>query len=224
MSTLLARLIAAGTPADLVAEVALELARAQAAQEAIERRRANDRERSTRRHVKSRDNTGDNVTQRDKPSLSRPPNENNSNPPTHTHPEITTPRARMGHRLPADWQPQPLTGDLGKAVAAWPAGAIERELARFRDWAASATGPNATKSDWQAAWRNWLRRAEDEGRYRNVRPLRPADDLASLRGSRPNAALDMVLQAERELEAEAECENPRADWPPRAALLPGQFG
>jgi 5-methylcytosine-specific restriction endonuclease McrA len=102
------------------------------------------------------------------PSLSLPPNENNSNPPTHTHPN-TTPRertpARKGTRLPADWQPEPMTGDTGAVVAVWPPGAIDRELARFRDWAASATGSNSIKSDWQAAWRNWVRRANDEGRY-----------------------------------------------------------
>jgi len=60
---------------------------------------------------------------------------------------------------------------IGEAVKSWPDGAVDRELGRFRDWAASATGPNAVKSDWQAAWRNWLRKAEDEGRY--ARPLSP---------------------------------------------------
>jgi hypothetical protein len=68
VSDLLARLIAAGTPADLVAEVARELARAEVAQEAIQQRRAKDNARQARRrgmlveetedHVMSRDNTG----------------------------------------------------------------------------------------------------------------------------------------------------------------------
>lgn len=44
-ATLLAKLIEAGTPAELVGEVAMELARAQAAQEQTERRKAKDRER-----------------------------------------------------------------------------------------------------------------------------------------------------------------------------------
>jgi len=103
------------------------------------------------------------------PSLSRPPLSSpqtpQQTPPTHTHPD-TKPRARKGHRLPDDWEPAPLTGEIAQVVAGWPPGAIERELARFRDWAASATGPNATKSDWQAAWRNWLRKADDDGRHR----------------------------------------------------------
>jgi len=44
-AALLAKLIEAGTPVDLVGEVAMELARAQALQEVVEQRRAKDRER-----------------------------------------------------------------------------------------------------------------------------------------------------------------------------------
>ncbi|NBW44256.1 MAG: hypothetical protein EBR45_01610 [Betaproteobacteria bacterium] len=86
--------------------------------------------------------------------------------------------------MPVDWQPQPLAADLTAEVAAWPDGAIQRELARFRDWAASATGPNAIKSDWQAAWRNWVRKAQDEGRY--GKPIR-ATGSADHRSSRAKA-------------------------------------
>lgn len=98
------------------------------------------------------------------PPLSRPPNDIYSNPPTHTPPETKT-RARKGTRLPVDWTPAPLPSDLASVVCQWPASAVPRELGRFRDWAASATGSNAIKSDWNAAWRNWLRKCEDEGRY-----------------------------------------------------------
>ena len=89
-------------------------------------------------------------------------------PLTPTHTPVKKQPARKGHRLPDDWQPKPLPPELAKAVATWPPGAVERELARFRDWAAAATGPNATKSDWDAAWRNWLRKADDEGRHRRA--------------------------------------------------------
>lgn len=44
-AALLAKLIEAGTPTELVAEVAMELARAQAVEELVEKRRAKDRER-----------------------------------------------------------------------------------------------------------------------------------------------------------------------------------
>lgn len=124
-------------------------------------------------------NVTDNATSNAVVSLSLPPNEINSNPPTHTR-EKQTP-ARKGTRLPAEWEPKPLPADLAKATSHWPEKAIPRELSRFRDWAASATGPNAVKSDWDAAWRNWLRKAEDEGRYGKPRlDAAPANDVDPL--------------------------------------------
>ena len=67
-----------------------------------------------------------------------------------------------GSRLPADWDP----GQPGFAFAATLGlanGAAVAELARFRDhWAAKA-GSDAAKADWQAAWRNWCRRAVEMG-------------------------------------------------------------
>lgn len=164
--SLLARLIEAGTPAELVAEVAEELARAKVAQEAIENSRKKARERQARkreRDAQESDVTSCHVTERDRRDtpLPLPPNENNSNPPTPA-PVNNTTRARRGHRLPDDWEPKPLSAEVAALVAAWPAGSIERELAKFRDWAASATGSNSRKSDWDAAWRNWLRRRDEE--------------------------------------------------------------
>lgn len=163
-------LVAAGCTVEQLA-AAMKASLAEHEHRAAEKRTKDaERQRKHRqRHALSRDVTvtnGDSVTE---PSLSLPPNENNSNPPTHTHPDKQT-RARKGTRLPADWEPEPLAADLTTEVSAWPDGAIQRELARFRDWADSATGPNAIKTNWQAAWRNWVRKAHDEGRY--GRPIR----------------------------------------------------
>lgn len=88
MSSLLSRLIEAGTPADLVAEVAMTLARAQIAEEAIEARRARDRgrqqeKREKDRHVTSRDIAD--VTAPIDPQKEIPPHphkKNNTNPPS----------------------------------------------------------------------------------------------------------------------------------------------
>lgn len=71
-----------------------------------------------------------------------------------------TPQQRRGHRLPDDWQPDRTPGNL-KAEDGHPADWLRRELDKFRDHWAAATGKNATKLDWNAAWRNWLRNAED---------------------------------------------------------------
>lgn len=61
-------------------------------------------------------------------------------------------------RLPDDWKPDP---DLVAAMRAEgvPDDLARRELPKFRDHWAAASGQNATKRDWRAAWRNWLRRA-----------------------------------------------------------------
>ena len=172
MSGLIAKLIEAGTPADLIEQVALLVAKENALDERRERDRQRKKDQRSRNktqpiqqssHVTSQDIAD--VTENN--PLSLPPKEINSNPPTHT-PETKT-RARKGTRLSEDWQPKPLTDAALKNVAGWPAGAIERELARFRDWAASTSGPNAVKKDWDAAWRQWLARTEDDGKYRNNR-------------------------------------------------------
>lgn len=84
---------------------------------------------------------------------------------THTHLPPPTPQIKekpsvsgRGSRLPADWDP----GQSGFAFAASQGlanGAATAELAKFRDHWAAKTGKDATKADWQAAWRNWCRRA-----------------------------------------------------------------
>lgn len=78
---------------------------------------------------------------------------------THHSPysEAKLPRGR-GSRLPADWEP----GDAGMAFAAQQGlinGKAQAELAKFRDHWSAATGQSASKADWQATWRNWVRRS-----------------------------------------------------------------
>ena len=97
MSDLITRLIAAGTPADLVAEVAMLAARAEVEREAIESRRKSDRERQASRRAaqKAEDVTVCHVTSRDvadvtgqtPPSPSPLPSPCTPNhPPAPTHP------------------------------------------------------------------------------------------------------------------------------------------
>lgn len=90
---------AAGASVDII--IAAVEADAALANERTEMRRAKDAERQ-RRHRASRNVTvtecdsTDSVTD---PALSRPPNEINSNPPTHTHPDMTT-RPRKANPFP----------------------------------------------------------------------------------------------------------------------------
>ena len=172
-SELAAAMAAAGAPIDAIL---IALRAIEERDEAIDAKRAVERNRKRKQREKAAENDGTITGQSrdtsgtvpEKPSLSPSPLSSPQTPlltpRPHTHPDNNT-RARKGTRLPADWQPSELTGDTGDAVKIWPPGSLDRELARFRDWAASVTGKNAVKSDWQAAWRNWIRKVQDEGRY-----------------------------------------------------------
>lgn len=67
------------------------------------------------------------------------------------------PSRSRGTRLPADWSLTPerltLAADADSRVDA------RREAAKFRDYWLAATGKTAVKADWDATWRNWIRRA-----------------------------------------------------------------
>lgn len=73
-------------------------------------------------------------------------------------------KPKTSHRLPDDWQPEPLTGETAQMVSAWEPGRIEREIAKFRDYWKAASGRTASKDDWQAALRYWLRNADERGK------------------------------------------------------------
>lgn len=62
---------------------------------------------------------------------------------------------RKGTRLPADWN---LSAELAQwAVTEKPGFPVTAEAARFRDYWTAKTGSAATKLDWGATWRNWVR-------------------------------------------------------------------
>jgi uncharacterized protein YdaU (DUF1376 family) len=87
--------------------------------------------------------------------------------------EAKLPRERRGTRLPDDWTP----GDSGFAFAAQQGltnGRAQVEADKFRDFWRAKTGADACKADWQATWRNWVRRAAEEQARRS--PPRGGDD------------------------------------------------
>lgn len=66
-----------------------------------------------------------------------------------------------GSRLGLDWEP----GETGLAFAEQQGlrnGKASAELARFRDYWASQPGQKGVKADWQATWRNWVRKASEQ--------------------------------------------------------------
>jgi hypothetical protein len=172
-AALLAKLISAGTPAELVAEVAVELGRAQAAMETLEERRKRDRERKSVPRNSTESEESAEIQERvflDKEKSPIPPKEIKPFPCVKT-------RAKAKHPLPANWQPMPLKADgqAGMIAARKPVGWIERELSKFKD---HALQNRRLCSDWDAAWRNWIKQADefDEKRTNTLGRHQPPND------------------------------------------------
>ena len=70
-----------------------------------------------------------------------------------------------GCRLPENWLPGDADCQFALDQGMTP-DALNREADKFRDYWLAKTGATATKRDWSATWRNWIRRAmEDRGGY-----------------------------------------------------------
>lgn len=79
------------------------------------------------------------------------------------------PATKRASLLPADWQPT----EAHRTLAAERGVSILEEADKFRDWCAS-TG--ATKKDWPATFRNWIRNARPTpGNVRALHPLQTDD-------------------------------------------------
>lgn len=75
-----------------------------------------------------------------------------------------------GTRIPSDWQ---LTPELAQwATTERPGFPVMAEAAKFRDYWTAKTGKDATKTDWDATWRNWVRNARLPGQASPMKPAR----------------------------------------------------
>ena len=64
-----------------------------------------------------------------------------------------------GSRLPADWVLPKAWGEWALSEAhGWSAEQVRKTSERFKDYWISKAGRDAVKADWQATWRNWVRR------------------------------------------------------------------
>jgi hypothetical protein len=176
------------TPTQIALVIELSAAVAAEASPAIDKaannKRAYDRE-YRRTHRKSRTTS---YESHDTPS----PNERDILTPTREKPKPSglVKNCGKGVRLSADWEPRPLSGKAAQMVAAWHPGELERELAKFKNyWLAK--GANAARTDWQRTWVNWLINADE----RKPQHGQPASNVSSLRGTRPDPALDLLRAA-----------------------------
>lgn len=78
------------------------------------------------------------------------------------------PRSDRATRIPDGWTPDAEEQLQAEAQAAGVD--LHRELERFRDHWQAKSGKDGRKADWQATWRNWLRKAIDDKPQRNGRP------------------------------------------------------
>lgn len=134
--------------------------------------------------------------------------ENNPNPLIHqsTNPiqEQEPVRSPNGSRLPQDW-----TLPLGWRVWAErerPDVDVIRESRVFADYWAGQAGAKGRKADWQATWRNWIRRA-DGGHRRGQTPQQQSKTLTAIQ----------KLQAMKNGQVDSERDHGRA----QQAALPG---
>lgn len=68
----------------------------------------------------------------------------------------------LGTRLPADWVPSLADQEESLRIGLSPQ-RIQTEGERFRDYWHARAGPGGVKLDWSATWRNWCRRAVENG-------------------------------------------------------------
>jgi hypothetical protein len=154
--------LAAAMRADIAEREAAEAERLAKKREGnrIRQQRKRDNDRNAESRVTA-------VTERD-PA----PNERDNLTPTREEkpsPKGEVKKIDRGSRLPADWEPAPLTGKAAEMVALWNPGELERELAKFKNYWPSK-GANAARTDWQRTWVNWLISADERKPRRNERP------------------------------------------------------
>ena len=71
------------------------------------------------------------------------------------------PKAKKATRLPPYWQVSKKLTEWAMAEKGMTQDQVLLEAERFRDyWVAMPDGKQATKSDWDATWRNWIRRSK----------------------------------------------------------------
>mgnify|MGYP003559713022 CR=1 FL=1 len=106
--------------------------------------------------------------------------------PTSTDVEVKTVPRKRGQRLDANWNP---TGELvAEMRTELPGFDLHAEHRVFVDYWIAQPGQKGVKTDWDATWRNWMRRAARDAKGRRVDPnqramqtLQLATDLPGMR-------------------------------------------
>ena len=79
------------------------------------------------------------------------------------------PTPKRGTRLPTDWQPARSEANIA-AEKGHTSEFLTGQFEQFRDYWTAKAGANGTKLDWDATWRNWIRRSHE---FAPAKPTRP---------------------------------------------------
>jgi len=155
------------------------------ADDVTERRREADRVRKAVKRGMSADFRGIPQTSAD-PSPLVPPLSPAPLSPLIIPPSTNHSLAKPATELPEDWQPDAKTWALADELGFTSQEAWD-QLERMRDWAKNADGGKGRKSDWNAAFRNWLKRAKDDRKSKPQAPVQRNSNATSF------AILDAVF-------------------------------
>jgi hypothetical protein len=145
------------------------------------RRQAAYRERNALRNKHNGDVTRDVAPSPLVPPLSPTPPNPPYNPPIQSKPT----RAKPATELADEWEPDGKTWKLAEQLGFTSQEAWD-QLDRMRDWARNA-GAKGRKPDWNAAFRNWLKRTADE------RKLKPQASVQRNSNANAVAILDAAF-------------------------------
>jgi len=110
-------------------------------------------------------------------------------------PTVVGPRKR-GARLSAEFVPSEKA--RATILAECPRLDLRREHAKFADYYAAAPGQRGVKLDWDATWRNWMRKATEDAPRRSTSRQQETDDLFAAAGVRMGVTTNQLTEGESE--------------------------
>ena len=109
-----------------------------------------------------------------------------------------TTKAKRGTRLPEGWTPERSQANLkAEHDSGLTPDELSSQLERFRDHWAAQPGSKGTKLDWQATWRNWVRRAAEMAPRTRQSETDAWYARAKARASNPNPLLSLLADDTR---------------------------
>lgn len=123
---------------------------------------------------------------------------NSNSPPSEPEAVAKAPPEKRATRLPDDWRLPKGWGDWAMDNFYITRDQVVGEAQRFKDYWAGVPGAKATKKDWPATWRNWIRGSQERPKYRMRKvdtSIAPDLHASADAGDDMDAALERARQA-----------------------------